>query len=563
MKVTLGLMNSVKMFGLKAYVSLAKYDKDHKRFNFGPNTAGRNEWRPKESYQPPSNVTYGRKSGDQPPSNAKPPSHTSGGMQNGTSYADMLRGRKEMGNQGAKTLTVEGKGSLYPLHCIGRSVIGYAKDEWSLKNIRRLLEEKGLLDFGLTYVGGLTSIITFKDRANASVAVENFNSSFLKVFSKFNLWNGEDISFSRIANLSITGVPFLIRDNILFDRIGGLFGDIVSHSAFSWQEKDNSSDSVKVLTSQKSRIEESVVIKWDNKSFIIWVSEYPVKWEPSLVNELSSDSSDSDSVSGSESDKDPVDLEEDEVFEEGEIRTDEATSPVPEKNMDSPVGMNPGSRGEYGKSSEYQESLVNQRASDPNVGMDETDLHGDMEKPLHGSNSNNDGDGVLLKSNNNGGRSSLIQEEVVPGPNVPLAKDGPTPGGNLGKRNRSVLSPPSIGSTQGPAQRIFYHSQDQVNVPLDLNSPVVERYGADDGETRSGDQLREPLGDRFHSDAVIDGSSGEGVDPVRVSPNQRRFCDSEVQATIDVGSVIGINLNGFVDATESLVAEEGVYSRLQ
>ncbi|MFS7941055.1 hypothetical protein Hanom_Chr05g00471671 [Helianthus anomalus] len=48
---------------------------------------------------------------------------------------------------------------------------------------------------------------------------------------------------------------------------------------------------------------------------------------------------------------------------------------------------------------------------------------------------------------------------------------GPTPGNNLGKRNRDERSLPSIGSVQGPAQRLFCH-QDPNYVPLDLNTPA-------------------------------------------------------------------------------------------
>ncbi|KAJ0612138.1 hypothetical protein HanHA300_Chr01g0023751 [Helianthus annuus] len=329
MKETLVSMNTVKMFGMKACVSLAKYDKDHKRFNFAPTTAGRREWRPKENYQPYSNANSGTRFGEQPHFKVQTHGQASGSMQNGTTYADMLKGRKETGSQGAKSITVEGKGSLYPLHCIGRSVIGLAKDVWTLKNIRRLMEVDGLIDFGVSYVGGLSIILTFKDNAFAKESLEQHGSVYSKVFSKFNIWNGEEIPFGRIVNLRITGVPFLIRDNTLFDRIGGLFGEVVQPSTFSWQEEDVSVDTIRVLSSQKYRIEESVVIKWNQKSYVIWVSESPERWVPCFDDDSSKESSVSDSDSESDSDEEPEDMEDVEDVEEGEIRSNEVDPLVP------------------------------------------------------------------------------------------------------------------------------------------------------------------------------------------------------------------------------------------
>ncbi|KAJ0809280.1 putative RNA recognition motif domain, nucleotide-binding alpha-beta plait domain superfamily [Helianthus annuus] len=326
MKATLELMNTVKMFGMKVNVMLAKYDKDHKRFKFNPENDGRSEWRPKETNQGPQSYS-------------KP--HTPGQgysgpsvMRNGVSYADMLKGRKETGNQGAKSITVEGKGSVYPLHCVGRSVVGRAKDLWNLNNIRRILEADGLEEFGLSYVGGLTALVTFRDNATTKVALDQHVSSFSKVFAKFNLWNGEDVPYNRIVNLRIAGVPVLIRDNVLYDNIDGLFGEVIQPSAFSWQEEDNSADLVKVLMTQLSRIDEAVVIKWMDRSIVTWVSEVPEKWVPKLYEDSASEPSDSESDSETESDENMVEVEE---FEEGEIRNDGSQIQAPERKDDIPV----------------------------------------------------------------------------------------------------------------------------------------------------------------------------------------------------------------------------------
>ncbi|MFS8015015.1 hypothetical protein Hanom_Chr15g01351441 [Helianthus anomalus] len=94
---------------------------------------------------------------------------------------------------------------------------------------------------------------------------------------------------------------------------------VVQSSSFSWQNEDNSVCSVMVLTNQKSRIEEAVVMKWNNKSLVAWASEAIGFSMQSLDYDDSMTNSDSkfDTHSISESDEDLVDVED---LEEGEIR---------------------------------------------------------------------------------------------------------------------------------------------------------------------------------------------------------------------------------------------------
>ncbi|MFS7971404.1 hypothetical protein Hanom_Chr09g00832441 [Helianthus anomalus] len=48
----------------------------------------------------------------------------------------------------------------------------------------------------------------------------------------------------------------------------------------------------------------------------------------------------------------------------------------------------------------------------------------------------------------------------------------PTPAVNLGKRSRDERSPPSVGSIQGPTQRLFSNFDRNTSEPLDLSTPV-------------------------------------------------------------------------------------------
>ncbi|MFS7995366.1 hypothetical protein Hanom_Chr12g01117091 [Helianthus anomalus] len=103
----------------------------------------------------------------------------------------------------------------------------------SISKVRLTLEEEGLSDVGLSYVGGVTFMLTFKDKLSATGCTNSHSAFFHNIFSKFYLWNGEDIPFSRVVTINFFGVPFIIRDNTLFDRIGELFGNVLQQSSFS------------------------------------------------------------------------------------------------------------------------------------------------------------------------------------------------------------------------------------------------------------------------------------------------------------------------------------------
>ncbi|KAJ0952625.1 putative RNA recognition motif domain, nucleotide-binding alpha-beta plait domain superfamily [Helianthus annuus] len=320
MKETLAAMNSVRMFDMKVIVSLAKYDKDHKKITYAPDIMGRSEWGPKDKPQENKNCTgedsnAGRFHTDQQTSDQGP--KVTSYSHEGRSYADALRGNKVENSRGAKVVTVDGKGSLYPIHCIGRSILGYAREVMTVSRMRKAIEEEGMSEVGLSYVGGVAYILTFRDKVYANMCMELHFQFFNKIFSKYQIWMGEDIPFSRLVTLTISGVPFIIRDNSLFDNIGGLFGDVVQKSSFSWQEEDNSMASVRIITSQPSRIDEAVVIKWNNRTIAIWVSESVGEWKPELDDVTVVGSQDYDSETGSDSDMESVGVED---LEDGEIR---------------------------------------------------------------------------------------------------------------------------------------------------------------------------------------------------------------------------------------------------
>ncbi|MFS7950807.1 hypothetical protein Hanom_Chr07g00587541 [Helianthus anomalus] len=393
MQGILSKLNSIRMFDMKAIVSLTKYDKDHKKITYAPELFGRNVWKPKAPFQDNNNQSPGANENVQHVVGNQTPEVGPSGpslVQEGRSYAGILRGNKVVDEHGSKVVIVDGKGSLYPIHCIGRSIIGCTKEILSVSRIKLTLEENGLSDVGLSYVGGMTYMLTFKDKMMAMGCLDSHVTFFNNIFSEFYLWKGEDIPYNRVVRIIIRGVPFILRENSLFDKIGGQFGKVIQSSSFSWQNDNNSDSSVMVLTNQKSKIDEAVVIKWNNKSLIAWATEaIDVDMQAFGYEEpLNFSDSDDDMSSCSETDQELADNEE---IENGEIRSNE--SPVV---MESVINKNPtseiagdqadgvqGSPAENRKSQGGEGFPTHQQDSGCNDDMDNQCLHGNSDSTAH------------------------------------------------------------------------------------------------------------------------------------------------------------------------------------
>ncbi|KAJ0515605.1 putative RNA recognition motif domain, nucleotide-binding alpha-beta plait domain superfamily [Helianthus annuus] len=271
---TLAEMNYVKIFEAKVSVSLAKYDKNHKKFIYTSKFVGEKTWRPKEA----SNSNQ-RNSG---------PAFPGAKVREGQSFASLFQNGTHVPNLGAKTISITNKGSKYPLHCMSRSIHGMVKDFSSLYRLNHLLSNDGLDDYGLSYIRGLSVLLTLGNLGIVEEVMANHLVCLSNVFIHFHVWKGEDLPLDRIVSLRITGIPVHLRDSSLFDQVGGLFGRVVEESSFSWLGSQNFDCMVLVLVPPGKRIEESVVINWQDKKFVIWVSEDASVWKPDLDGEFQS-----------------------------------------------------------------------------------------------------------------------------------------------------------------------------------------------------------------------------------------------------------------------------------
>ncbi|KAL9999971.1 putative RNA recognition motif domain, nucleotide-binding alpha-beta plait domain superfamily [Helianthus debilis subsp. tardiflorus] len=318
---TLVAMNTVKIFEAKVTVSLAKYDKNHKKFIYTSKVVGEKVWKPKGA----TNLNPQNKNGS---------SSGNATFKEGVSFANLFQKDVQVNNLGSKTITVDGKGSKYPLHCTGRSIHGVVKDLRSFNSLNQILSNGGLRNFGLSYIGGLSFLLTLGNPGMVKEVMANHTECLSSVFSRFHVWKGEDLPMDRIANLRITWIPVHLRDNSLFDRIGGLYGMVLQSSSFSWQSLDNSLSSVLVLVPHGKRIEESVVLNWEERRYVVWVTEDFEIWKPNLDGEFSQGdpggdmSDDSDGFSVGENNEENNQKFDD--FEEGEFIPPTECQPEPE-----------------------------------------------------------------------------------------------------------------------------------------------------------------------------------------------------------------------------------------
>lgn len=91
-------------------------------------------------------------------------------------------------------------------------------------------------------LGGLDLIVTFKNREDRKVALEN--PTMTGWFRMFKHWNGEPASLSRLVWLKCRGMPLNTWALSTFKKIGDLWGNFVTldHETLSESSYDVNDD---------------------------------------------------------------------------------------------------------------------------------------------------------------------------------------------------------------------------------------------------------------------------------------------------------------------------------
>ncbi|KAJ0557124.1 putative RNA recognition motif domain, nucleotide-binding alpha-beta plait domain superfamily [Helianthus annuus] len=562
LEVTLAGMNTVKIFEAKVLVSLAKYDRNHKQFIYTSKTVGGKVWRQKEN----TNTDYTNSHGV----------HTGGAtVKEGVSYASLFQKDEQVRSSGAKVISINNKGSKYPLHCINRSIHGVVKELDTLNSLNKVLSRRGIYNVGLSYVGGLSILLTIGGSGMVEEVMSNKSEVLSDVFSHYKVWEGEDLPTDRVVSLRISGIPVHLRDNSIYEQIGGLFGKIVKESTFSWSDSDNSEGSILVLVPLGKRIEETVVLNWKDRSYVIWVAEDVLAWKPSLDGDDSDmgENSDDESMDDSEENSEvegSVDggNMEDEV-EDGEIRSPIQKSPAPVVEIRSP--SEPSLQPVVDRSPEI-EKLGNEELHDlheysPNNNkvINDDEIPEEVAAGIYDS-------GPNLKGISGFGLGSHDREINGTGLVDLLKNDGPSPIIGLGKRSREDRSPPSIGSMQGPPTRSFHHNPLTGEFSFDLNKSTSEHLSS--GGSLAGGENSSPS-------EINPGDEGSGAEPTRTPEGVGDYSpdpgdaevtikevedisgtEKEVLETMKLGTSLGFNLTGAEGQVKKVILDEGGQNNL-
>ncbi|KAI7740220.1 hypothetical protein M8C21_001296, partial [Ambrosia artemisiifolia] len=406
---------------------------------------------------------------------------------------------------------------LHELALIGRLV-----DLQTLIRLDRLLMDNGVFNVELLYVGGLSILIRLSDKQKALDLLLN-RDVWSSWFSSLDVWMGQVFSYERIAWLKIQGIPLHIASPEVLDMVAGLFGKIIHPSTLCASDRDLSMDRVGVLVGEGVLINEAVNLKWKNRAFKVWVMEELNVWEPDCVGVISDPIISPVPVAG--------DVVEEETSQE-DILLDQLTAQQAAHGVDQSGEGQETVAGDAVEEETSQENVSNvemelglEDGEIPASPPDQPDMEGEttalaqvakegesttplvypdcnvihvqplnLDGVLHG-----DGDcqhahevGAPLDLNNALDINSLKGDSHIDNINyfnnkdnnnninnynndnsgIPVDySDGVTPiPPSMGKRSRSLRSPPSLGSTQTPPTRACYGDISPGSKSKDINS---------------------------------------------------------------------------------------------
>ncbi|KAJ0900033.1 hypothetical protein HanPSC8_Chr08g0308861 [Helianthus annuus] len=155
-------------------------------------------------------------------------------------------------------------------------------DLQSLTSLKEWLGSVRLDKVGIRYVGGLSVILVFEDK----VSMMDFLSTkevWESIFVTLVLWEGQKLRCERIAWLRILGIPLLLFDNRVAERIASKIGRVVQTTQIDDKTEDFSYAMVAVLCNSVKRITKGCKLKWRSEEFDIAIEEEIGEWIPDCI----------------------------------------------------------------------------------------------------------------------------------------------------------------------------------------------------------------------------------------------------------------------------------------
>ncbi|KAJ0788049.1 hypothetical protein HanPI659440_Chr05g0187141 [Helianthus annuus] len=170
--------------------------------------------------------------------------------------------------------------NLYEVAALGR-----AADLPSLTGLKERLRFAGCSTVEIKYLGGFSVLLVFANAVTRDEFVAS-DDKWKGYLEKVGRWEGQVVSYQRVAWVKIHGVPFHLALNPVFNVIGGWFGKVVQMAQLSDEDKDFSFAMTGVLCSRNARIEEQITLSWKGSEYTVWVEEERGDWIPECIEEL-------------------------------------------------------------------------------------------------------------------------------------------------------------------------------------------------------------------------------------------------------------------------------------
>ncbi|KAJ0753161.1 hypothetical protein HanPI659440_Chr09g0332631 [Helianthus annuus] len=164
----------------------------------------------------------------------------------------------------------------------GLAVIGMTANLETLVDFDKLMRIAKIDYVRIQYLGGLTILISFLDKAAANDFLEAKNV-WEPWFSKLEGWNGQSLHLERVAWLKMSGIPLHLLELDLLSQIGALFGKVLHVPNGLEEDLDISFCRVGILAGEADRINEVVTIKWKSRLYRIRVEEELDIWNPDCL----------------------------------------------------------------------------------------------------------------------------------------------------------------------------------------------------------------------------------------------------------------------------------------
>ncbi|KAM0062150.1 putative RNA recognition motif domain, nucleotide-binding alpha-beta plait domain superfamily [Helianthus debilis subsp. tardiflorus] len=164
----------------------------------------------------------------------------------------------------------------------GLGLLGDLKDLQSLTSLKEWLGSVRLDKVGIRYVGGLSVILVFEDK----VSMMDFLSTkevWESIFVTLVLWGGQKLRCERIAWLRILGIPLLLFENMVAERIASKIGRVVQTAQIDDKTEDFSYAMVAVICNSVKRITKGCKLKWRSEEFDIAIEEEIEEWIPDCI----------------------------------------------------------------------------------------------------------------------------------------------------------------------------------------------------------------------------------------------------------------------------------------